>query len=244
MRTLFIADAHLTLPGDHNYRQMLRFLHGLEGTTETLFIMGDLMDFWVGFPSQPFRHFNPLLDALDALKRSGCRLVYFEGNHDFHLGHVFRDRLQAEIHTGPAFVTVQGRTIYLCHGDQINRRDRGYRLLRLFLHNRLTGSVVAHFPPALALGIKKRLQHVSKASYQGKSARWDYRAIIRDFAETVRKRGCAGMVTGHFHLAFREELPGEPFTILSLGDWIKHFTYGELLDGTLHLRHYDTGIRP
>lgn len=238
MRTIFLADAHLAAPTDLNYRLLLRFLRELEGNAETLFIMGDLFDFWLGFPSHPFRQYDAVLDALLALTRSGCRLVYFEGNHDFHLGSIFRDRLGAEIHTGPAILTVQGRRLLLCHGDQINRADRGYRLLRGLLHNRLVAGAVAHFPPTLALRIKDRLQHASKASYQTKIARWDYRQIIRCFAQSAREQGCSGLVTGHFHLAFCEELDGSPFTILSLGDWMERFTYGEMANGKLLLKNY------
>jgi UDP-2,3-diacylglucosamine hydrolase len=238
MRTIFLADAHLMVPSDRNYRLLLRFLSDLEGNTETLFIMGDLFDFWVGFPSHPFRQYDAVLEALMALVRSGCRLVYFEGNHDFHLGAIFRERLGAEIHTGPAIVSLQGRRLFLCHGDQINREDRGYRLLRLMLHNRLAAAVIDHFPPWLALRIKERLQHTSRASYQTKIQRWDYRRIIRTFADTAREQGCDGLVTGHFHLAFSEELGGAPFTILSLGDWMEQFTYGEMANGKLLLKSY------
>jgi UDP-2,3-diacylglucosamine hydrolase len=238
MRTIFLADAHLVSPDEQNYRLLLRFLRDLEGNTETLYIMGDLFDFWLGFPSNPLRQFDEVLVALQSLVRCGCRLVYFEGNHDFHLGAIFRQRLGAEIHTGPAVITVQGRRLFLCHGDQINRRDRGYRLLRLLLHNRLAAALVNHVPPLFALRVRARLQRASRAGYQDKLQRWDYRAIIRSFACNVRKEGCDGLVTGHFHLAFCEDLNGPPFVILSLGDWMEQFTYGEITAGTLSLKTY------
>lgn len=240
MRTIFLADAHLVSPDEQNYRLLLRFLRDLEGNTETLFIMGDLFDFWLGFPSNPLRQFDEVLVALQSLVQSGCRLVYFEGNHDFHLGHIFRQRLGAEIHPGPAVITVQGRRLFLCHGDQINRRDRGYRLLRLLLHNRLAAALVNHVPPLFALRVRARLQNVSRAAYQAKLQRWNYREIIRTFARSVRKQGCDGLVTGHFHLAFCEELEGSPFTILSLGDWMEQFTFGEITGGTLSLQAYQS----
>jgi len=239
MRTIFLADAHLVAPADRNYRMLLKFLAELSGNTETLIIMGDLFDFWLGFPSQPFRQYDAVLDALQSLTRSGCRLVYFEGNHDFHMGDIFRKRLGADIHPGPAIMTLQGRRLFLCHGDQINRADRGYRLLRRLLHNRLVAAAVTCFPPSLALRIKQGLQHSSQAGYRSKSERWDYRQIIRQFASSVRENGCDGLVTGHFHLAFCDELEGPPFTILSLGDWMEQFTYGEMADGQLLLKSYE-----
>lgn len=238
MRTIFLADAHLITPADLNYRHLLRFLHELEGNTEALFIMGDLFDFWLGFPSNPFREYDALLEGLFALKRSGCRIVYFEGNHDFHLGPVFRERLGAEVHTGSAIMTVQGRRLFLCHGDQINPHDRGYRLLRLLLRSRFLEASVGWFPPRLALRVREHLQHSSRSGYEVKSRRWDYHEIIRSFARSARQRGCEGLVTGHFHLMLREQLDGSRFTILSLGDWMERFTYGEMIDGELQLLHY------
>lgn len=238
MRTIFLADAHLKGPSDRNYRLLLRFLSSLKGETETLFIMGDLFDFWLGFPSHPFGQYDPVLEVLEELTRSGCHIVYLEGNHDFHLGTIFSERLGAEIHTGPTSRTVQGKRLCLCHGDQINRADRGYRLLRLVLHNRFTAAAVNHFPPPLALKVKELLQHTSRSTYQAKSERWDYPGIIRDFARSIRRQGYDGLVTGHFHLAYREELEGVPFTILSLGDWMEQFTYGEMADGELLLKTY------
>ena len=238
MRTIFLADAHLTAPTEHNYRLLLRFFRELEGNTETLFIMGDLFDFWLGFPSNPLRQYDEILVALQSLVNSGCRLVYFEGNHDFHLGPVFRQRLGADIHSEPAIMTVQGQKLFLCHGDQIHCADYGYRLLRLFLHNRVTAAALAYVPPSLALRIRTCLQHNSRAGYPVNNQRWNYREIIRTFACSVREQGCDGLVTGHFHLAFCEELDGSPFTVLSLGDWMEKFTYGELEAGKLYLKTY------
>ncbi|GAC1447612.1 MAG: UDP-2,3-diacylglucosamine diphosphatase [Desulfuromonadaceae bacterium] len=240
MRAIFIADAHLVSPNDANYRLLLRFLNELEGELDTLYIMGDLFDFWLGFPSHPFTRYDAVLDALERLTVRGCKLVYFEGNHDFHLGPIFSQRLKAEIHSGPSIESVQGRRLYICHGDQINREDRLYRMLRFLLRTRLVAAGVRHFPPAWAEKIRERLQKQSQAGYSAKTARWDYRQILLDFARRLRKKGCDGLVTGHFHLALSENVPETSFTVLSLGDWMEQFTYGEMQDGELRLMTYPT----
>jgi UDP-2,3-diacylglucosamine hydrolase len=238
MRTIFLADAHLGAPTEPNYRLLLQFLRELEGNTETLFIMGDLFDFWLGFPSNPFSQYDEVLLALQSLVKCGCRLVYFEGNHDFHMGPFFYQQLGAEIHSGPAVMTVQGRKLFLCHGDQINHTDYGYRVLRLLLHNRIIATAITYASPSLALRIRTYLQRNSRASYHVRDQRWNYRDIIRAFARTVRKQGCDGLITGHFHVAMCEELDGPSFTLLSLGDWMEQFTYGEMFSGTLYLKTY------
>jgi UDP-2,3-diacylglucosamine hydrolase len=236
MRTIFLADAHLNAPTEQNYRLLLRFLRELEGNTETLYIMGDLFDFWLGFPTNPFCQYEEVLAALQSLVKSGCGLVYFEGNHDFHLGRFFSQQLAADIHSGPAVMIVQGRKLFLCHGDQINRADHGYRFLRAILHNRVAAAAIRFVPPSLALRIKAHLQHSSRSTYELKSQRWDYREVLRAFARTVREEGCDGLVCGHFHLALCEELDASSFTILVLGDWMEQFTYGEMIDGKLYLK--------
>jgi UDP-2,3-diacylglucosamine hydrolase len=154
------------------------------------------------------------------------------------MGPIFRQQLGAEVHSGPAVVYLQGRRLFLCHGDQVNSRDRGYRLLRLFLHSRLAAVAANYVPPSVVLRIRTRLQRASRACYQTRLQRWNYREIIRTFARDVRVQGCDGLVTGHFHLAFCEKLDAPPFTILSLGDWIDQFTYGEMTAGTLSLKTY------
>ncbi len=238
MRSIFIADAHLESPEDTNYQLLLRFLHELEGELDTLYIMGDLFDFWVGFPSHPFTHYDAVLDALERLVVRGCRLVYFEGNHDFHLGSIFSERLKAEIHAGPFIESVQGRKLFLCHGDQINREDRYYQLLRYLLRSPLVAAAIRYFPPAWAVKIRELLQKRSQRGYSVKTARWDYRKIVLDFARSIMKQECDGLVTGHFHIALCENIPETPFTVLSLGDWMEQLTYGEILDGELRLMTY------
>lgn len=241
MRTVFIADAHLHSPEDLNYRLLLRFLQELEGQLDSLYIMGDLFDFWLGFPSQPFKQYDPLLAALQRIVDKGCRLVCFEGNHDFHLGDVFSGNLKAEVHTGPGIEIIQGKRLYLCHGDQINSSDRMYRLLRFLLHSRPVAASVRHFPPAWAAKIRERLQKRSQAGYGDRVARWDYRRIVLDFSAELLKKGFDGLVTGHFHIALREAVGKTGFTALSLGDWMHQFTYGEIKDGELLLKTYSPG---
>src|SRR6185369_7868976 len=107
---------------------------------------------------------------------------------------------------------------------------------------RLVAAGVRRFPPSLAQKIRERLQKQSKAGYSVKTARWDYRQILLDFARSLRKQGCDGLVTGHFHLALRENIPDSGFALLSLGDWMEQFTYGEMQDGELLLKTYPSNF--
>ena len=236
MRAIFIADAHLRHEGDENYRLLMEFLAGLRGTVDTLYILGDLFEFWIGYETVPFTHYLPILKRLQELAESGTEIVYLEGNHDFHMGPFFTETLGARVHPRPALVSIGGKRVYLCHGDEVNRRDYTYRLLRLILHSSLVRAATRVVPPSVASWIADRMSHGSRKNHGRRRQRWDYPAILRAFAAQRFREGCDVVVSGHFHIPFLDEAGGR--ILLSLGDWITHYTYGEWRDGTLTLKHY------
>lgn len=236
MRVIFLADAHLHHPGDDNYRLLLRFLEELRGTAEVVCILGDLFDFRIGLPALDFPEQEPVIRALEALSRSGTRLIYLEGNHDFHLGAAFAGRIGCELYSGPVILELGGKNIYLCHGDLVNPADWRYRLLHLVLRNRGTALAARLVPSALVRRVRQRLQRTSRKRYARDRVRWDYGDIIRRFASGVREQGVDAVVLGHFHCPFVEQDNG--FTLLSLGDWIDHFSYGQLENGVFSLSSF------
>ncbi len=242
MHAIFIADAHLRSPEDANYRHLLRFLDTLPATVETIFVLGDLFEFWLGAPGINYPQYQPVLERLQRLVRNGVRLVCLEGNHDFHLGPVFTETLKAAVHPGPVVMELDGRRLYLCHGDQMNRRDYGYRCLRAVFHSRLTSLLARLVPAVVPLTIAERLGSRSKAAAPRRNARWDYDRIIREFAAERFREGVEVVITGHFHRPFLEE--NGKTVLLSLGDWISQFSYGEWRDGVLCLRTFPQGVQP
>lgn len=236
MRKIFIADAHLRHEGDENYRFLMEFLAGLPGNTDTLYILGDLFEFWIGYRKVPFTHYLPVLERLRELTENGVGIVFFEGNHDFHMGPFFTETLGARVYPGPAVVVIDGKRVYLCHGDEVNRRDYPYRLLRFIFHNRLTKAATHVVPPAVPSWIADRLSRKSRKQHVQREKKWDYPAILRAFAAERFREGCDVVVSGHFHTPFLDDADGK--VLLSLGDWITHYTFGEWKDGVLSLRSY------
>jgi UDP-2,3-diacylglucosamine hydrolase len=245
MRRVFIADAHLRNPEDDNYRLLIQFLRELRGTIKTLYILGDLFEFWIGYRKSVFPHYTPILDCLRELADAGAEIVYFEGNHDFHLGSYFAEVIKATVYPGPATLNIDGHTVYLCHGDQINNKDIGYLTLRFLLHNNLTKALFPQLPPWLVFSLATYLSGRSKKNHKRRNVRWNYKSIITEFAKNRFEEGCDAVVTAHFHLPFIiNECTVKSKTVLSLGDWITQYTYGELLDGKLVLRHYKSENMP
>ncbi len=238
MRKVFIADAHLKHPHDENYRTLLRFLATLPGNTDTLFILGDLFEFWIGYPTPVFPHYAPVMEQLRLLTDKGVKIIYFEGNHDFHMGPLFTGELQAEVHRGPAVMNIDGKTVYLCHGDQINRADYWYRFLRVVLHCSLTSMLIPLAPVSLAAVIAAFMSRNSSRQHGKRQRRWDYAVLLRKFAAARFREGCDVVVSGHFHLPFAERSASGGRELVSLGDWITQFSYVEWRDGQITLKTF------
>ena len=242
MRAVFLADAHLRQPADRNYRALLSFLDEQEGRTDLLIILGDLFEFLIGYPDSDFPHYQPVLRRLLSLKATGTRIVYCEGNHDFHLGSFFSETLGATVHPGPAIIDLGGMRTLICHGDQINRGDLPHRLLRALLHGSLVRALIPVVPARVACAIAERLGRRSVGKRSKKKRRFDGRTMIRGFADQWFENGCDAVVNGHFHLPFLETSDDGRRTLLSVGDWISAFSYGEFIDGAFSLHTWEPAL--
>lgn len=237
MRKIFIADAHLKSPEDDNYRTLIRFLETLPADTDTLFLLGDIFEFWIGNPEPVYSHYREIIDCLKDVRGRGVRIVYFEGNHDFHLGSFFREQLQAEVYESGAVLEIGSQRVYLCHGDQVNGADYRYRAFRLLLHNPVVRVLVPFFSRRLADHAAVTLSRRSGKQHGYRRKRWDYRAILDAFARERFDSGCDAVITGHYHLPICQGEPGRLF--ISLGDWITQYSYAQWLDGNFTLEQFD-----
>jgi len=93
----FVSDAHLGVDGEDREAartsRLHEFLNSLPGRASSLYIVGDLFDFWFEYRTAiPRRHFATLA-VLARLRDAGVEIAYLNGNHDFWLGTFFRDTL-------------------------------------------------------------------------------------------------------------------------------------------------------
>jgi len=236
MRDVFIADAHLVDPADENYRRLLAFLDDLRGNTRTLYLLGDIFEFWVGYRHVVFAPYVPLLEALRRLREEGTEIVCVEGNHDYHLGPYFEEILDCRVLPDGGAVGIDGRKVYVGHGDLVNPEDRGYRLLRRTLRSRPLRWLMQVVPPDWTWSIARWASRKSRKGHPTKKTRWLPEAMLTEHAELHFAMGCEAVVTGHFHLPLLKETDGG--TLVALGDWIDQFSYAVWEDGRFLLHTY------
>lgn len=236
MHVLFMADAHLKKPTDRNYLLTLDFLESIPASVEMLVIAGDFFEFWLGDSPEAFPHYRPVLDSLERLTQKGVKLIFIEGNHDFHLGGYFTKAFNADVFPESTTITLDGKKLFVCHGDCINRNDSGYLLLRFAFRNPLTRLLAKVLPPSVPAFIADRLGRHSKGNHKAAERKWDYLPLVKSFAAARFAEGFDTVVTAHYHRPLLEKEANR--NILALGDWITQFSYGEWINGELSLKTY------
>jgi UDP-2,3-diacylglucosamine hydrolase len=232
----FLSDAHLGVdtPEQEGARtaRLHDFLNSLPGRASSLYIVGDLFDFWFEYATAiPRLHFRTLA-VLQRLRETGLDIAYLNGNHDFWLGTFFRDTLGIRTIDGAATVQAQGRRLWLHHGDGLMGGDLGYRALRGVLRSRAGIALYRYLHPDLGIPFAHTVSRWSRLSRGDRPLKPE--PLWREIAEPRFREGYDGVLIGHFHHAYERREPGREFFIL--GDWIDSFTYVELTDGRLELK--------
>lgn len=222
---VFVSDVHLKGVDDPRTAPFSDFLRSFKGKTEMLCIVGDLFDFYYGYRSVVYWQHLPALAAFDELRRSGMKLVFVEGNHEFRVGEAMRGAFGMETFVGEGEVRIAGKRVLLCHGDLADPKDYGYRFLHWALRNPLTAALVQVTPPALAMAAARLASDQSRAYKSGRGER-----LTRLFREKAKHDIAAGYdaeIFGHSHWPVLEtiEVSGRSGTFGNCGDWVEHFTY-------------------
>ncbi len=223
---LFIADAHLREWDFEQQARITRFLEAEKENLETLVILGDLFEFWFGFEPFAFEGYRPVLDKLEELVRRGVHIRYIEGNHDFSLGRYFEDTLNAQIDVKDSVTHLDGKKIYMTHGDLANKRDRFYRIFRRVLRNPVTYWVTRRAGPRISKKVATFLSYVSVGKGERKNPERIERAF-EGFAIEKIKEGFDVVILGHSHLpqSCSFEIDGRQTHYFNVGDWIRWFSF-------------------
>ena len=206
MRTVLLGDAHLTPSKTGAHDRVVRFLERVEA--DRLFVMGDLFDFLIGQADRPTEHTTSVIGALHDVARRGVHVTYLEGNHDFHLAPLLGTGI--EVWTGPGDAQLGPLRVHLAHGDEIQRRDLGYALLRPTIRTDAFAAAVRVIGPRAVHYLGRQSAQTSRNMRAGRSRNW--RPEKLRYARRQVSRGADLVVLGHSHQLFHEPV-GEGWVV-------------------------------
>lgn len=204
--------------------QLLQFLHYVESTGGTLFINGDLFDFYFEYNDVIPKMYFPLYNSLFNLKTSGVEVHYLVGNHDYWIKDFITKTLMTKAYLEDVTLEINHKKFYITHGDGYLSWDRGYRILKAFIRNPLFIWFYRWIHPrigyAFAHWVSKKGEHYEHPE--------EYNQKIEDemkiHAQAKINSGYDYFITGHYHQA--REIPVNGGKMLILGDWLNYFSYG------------------
>lgn len=235
-RTIYlISDAHLGAgsPAEEARKMahLKKLFRRILDDRAALIILGDLFDFWFEYRTVIQIEHLPVLRLLQELSDSGCQVTLLAGNHDFWFGDFLVKNIGVKIAGDSLILEEAGRRFFLAHGDGLGPGDWGYKILRAILRFPLHIRLYRLLHPDLGIPLAKwcsriSRNHITRDRYLKRDPLWQEARV--KFAQ-----GYDAVILGHIHLpVLRQE---EDKIYCNLGDFITHFTYGRLTDGTLTL---------
>ena len=194
----FVADAHLRPDNREGLDAMIEFLRraGREHCSG-LYLLGDVFHAWYYKTVREEPAYAPVVEEINKLAVSGCRVMLFVGNRDFLLLYSddFADSV-AVLDRGMS-VAINGDTFYLGHGDELCTNDASYQRYRRMIRSRLSRYCVTHLP----LKMRRRIagQMTEKSAEGNRTKPKATIEIPGDQYELLARQGHTYIIHGHTH---------------------------------------------
>lgn len=235
-KLFFASDFHLGVPDKESSlereKKIVRWLDSIKDEAHTIFLLGDIFDFWFEYAHAIPKGFVRLQGKLAELTDNGIAVKLFTGNHDMWMFDYFPQELNIPVYREPQQLAVNGHLFYLGHGDGLGPGDPMYKLLKKVFQNPICQWLFARIHPNLGLSIanywsrKSRISNSKEdESFKGEEHEW----LWQYASEVERKTHHDYYVFGHRHLPLDLKV-GENSRYINLGEWVNYSPYG-VFDG-------------
>jgi len=235
---LLISDLHLEEGRPDITRAFLGLLAGRARNAESLYILGDFFEAWIGDDAMsPFQ--RSICQALRTLSDSGTNVFLMHGNRDFMIGKAFCKAAGCTFLKDPSVVNFNGEPVLLMHGDSLCTRDEAYMRMRRYLRHPLTLWVLRHLPLSTRHKLARKLRSESRAQTRMKAN--DIVDVTPD--EVVRvmaESGVQTLIHGHTHrpAVHDVQLDGTTAQRIVLGDWDREGWLLQIDEQGFHLESF------
>lgn len=236
-KIFFFSDLHLGAPDAAGSLQReklaIQFLEEIKDQAHTLFIVGDLFDFWYEYKMVVPRGYVRILGKIAELTDAGINIHFFVGNHDMWMKDYFQKELNVPVYFEPKEFTFNNKQFLIGHGDGLGPGDHGYKTLKKVFRNPVCQWLFGILPPYFGIGLAHYSSRKSREAtesveekFLGEEKEW----LIIYAREVLKEKKIHFFVFGHRHLPIDFRLKEES-RYINLGDWIRFFTYA-VFDGT------------
>ncbi|MDZ4730989.1 MAG: UDP-2,3-diacylglucosamine diphosphatase [Xanthomonadales bacterium] len=226
MATLFISDLHLEDKRPEITAILVNFLRGPARAAESLYILGDLFEFWIG-DDVLSNTASTVATELKSLSDHGVAVYFQHGNRDFLLGENYAQLAGMTLLPESLTVDLYGKPTLLLHGDTLCTDDIEYQAFRQQVRNPAFQAMFLNqsVEQRLAMAASARdasKQHTGKADMAIMDV--NAAAVVAAFEQV----GGLHMIHGHTHrpAVHQHELNnGSVAERIVLADWYQSGSY-------------------
>ncbi len=226
----FISDTHFGFyeyerekPLIEKFESLCNLICGVKGS---LYILGDLFDYWFEYKSVVQKYSYRILSCLEKISEKGVKITYIIGNHDFAHRDLFEKQLKIELSENPVTQIIGDKKFLLAHGDGLVGNDTGYKILKSIVRNKQLQSLYSKLHPNIGIGLAKYFSKKSRHYTSGKD--YGENDYLFQYAKKKIQEGYDYVVMGHSHNFRFEEINGGYY--VNLGSWLIKPAYG-VFDG-------------
>jgi len=240
----FASDQHFGAPTPEQSfpreQKFVAWLDEIKKDAGTLFLLGDLFDFWFEYKTVVPKGFIRVLGKLAELRDSGIAIYYFVGNHDLWMHDYFEKELDIPVYYRPQEFTFNNKVFFIGHGDGLGPGDKGYKRMKKVFTNPFSKWLFRWLHPDVGVRLAQYLSVKNKlisgdadVTFLGEDKEW----LVLYSKRKLEAKHYDYFIFGHRHLPMVIKV-GENSTYINLGDWIGYFTYGVFDGQALELKEY------
>lgn len=240
----FASDFHLGIPSPEKSRErelrVIRWLDKCQKDAHSIFLVGDLFDFWFEYKTTIPKGFSRFQGKLAQMADAGIELHIFTGNHDLWMFGYFEKEFGAKVYTEPIELQINNTSVYVGHGDGLGPGDQGYKFLKKVFTNSFFQWCFHWLHPNVGMGLANFWSGKSRAQANNTEQRflgedewlWAYTKEL----EAQQHRDY--YIFGHRHLPLDLQV-ADNSKYINLGEWLNFNTYAIYENGKIDLKTFE-----
>lgn len=227
MATYFISDLHLAANAPAISQRFADFLQHDIQDADSLYILGDLFEYWIGDDAAAAVGMQPVLEQLQQLTQQGIKGYFIAGNRDFLVNKTFAATTGFSILADFSIIDLYGTPTLLLHGDALCTDDTKHQTFR----EQIMTNTAWH-AMALEKSIEERIAIAEQLRGMSAEHKMSVSDAIMDVnADSVVKAfeqyGVKHMIHGHTHRPniHQHQISSGSAERIVLGDWYTQHSF-------------------
>lgn len=231
-KIFFASDFHLGVP-DHasslqRERHIIQWLDSIKDEAHSIYLLGDIFDFWFEYKHTIPKGFIRLLGKLAQLRDEGIPIFFFTGNHDMWMFDYFPKELGIPVYRKPQVLEVGSQKILIGHGNGLGPGDRSYKFLKRFFDSEVCQWMFARLHPNLGISIASAWSRRSRITNLKREEKFEGKEgeFLWVYCHELEKTSHHDFyIFGHRHLPLNLPVSDNALYI-NVGEWVHFKTYG------------------